>query len=143
MEKVTCYNTIISLLIRQYRETAGKSQKEMSEKLGITAAGWGKIEKGQSTISAGNVLHICNILSIAFGDFYAQVAATEKALEEEGWRVKRELQIEDDTLYQINLLRKPLLSIPGIGALLSTALTIRSMAVLGHKLYSTLIDTSS
>lgn len=137
MNKVTCYNTIISLTIKGFRESSKKSQKEMAELLGITSAGWGKLEKGKSTISASNVLLICDILEVSFEDFYGQVSETAANLRRDGWDIEKELKLDEDTLYQIGTMSKPLTSaVPFIGS----TITVSALAAIGYKFYTSIMN---
>ncbi|MEL8184992.1 helix-turn-helix transcriptional regulator, partial [Escherichia coli] len=47
----TSYLTILAFHIRDLREEKGITQLDIANKLGMTSAGWGKIENGKSALS--------------------------------------------------------------------------------------------
>jgi len=98
MEKVTTVNTITSLLLKEQREGLELSQTDVSKMMNITSAGWGKIEKGQSTISLDNLFHSCAALGISPSDIINKAENVQKQLQADGWRISAKKTEEDGLL---------------------------------------------
>ncbi|MFQ3181176.1 MAG: transcriptional regulator with XRE-family HTH domain [Polaribacter sp.] len=69
-EKIeSCYTSILKK-IAQKRAEAGLTQIDLAFKLGLTASGYFKIEKGQSKLDLERLLAILVILDISLKEFF-------------------------------------------------------------------------
>ena len=136
MEKVTTVNTIISLLLKQARENAGLSQTDISKRLNITSAGWGKIEKGQSSISVDNLFASCRELGISPEVLIRKAEKLSKELKSDGWHIEQKRVEEDGLLIGSNLNKS--MSTTGLFSVATSATVaggILGAALSGYKLY--------
>jgi transcriptional regulator with XRE-family HTH domain len=69
-EKIESYYTSILKKIAQKRADAGLSQIDLAFKLGLTASGYFKVEKGQSKLDLERLLAILVILEISPKEFF-------------------------------------------------------------------------
>lgn len=128
MEKITSHNTIIGLLLSNKRQELGLSQIDVSKKLGVTSAGWGKIEKGISTISIDNFFSACNALDISPAELIKNAEDTALELKADGWDISKK-KVENDgllwgTTVSSALVKGSLLgAIPIVGGVIAGALS--------------------
>lgn len=69
-EKIESYYTSILKKIAQKRADAGFAQIDVALKLGLTASGYFKVEKGQSKLDLERLLAILVILEISPKEFF-------------------------------------------------------------------------
>jgi len=127
MEKVTSYNTIIGLLLSNKRQNLGLSQIDVSKKLGVTSAGWGKIEKGLSTISIDNFFSACSALDLSPSELIKDAEDSVLRLKADGWYISKKKVDNDGLLWGTTmssaLAKGSLLgAIPVVGGVIAGAL---------------------
>jgi transcriptional regulator with XRE-family HTH domain len=66
--------------IRRYREDKGISRIKMSERLGMTLNGYGKIERGEVELTISRLLEISEILQIPITHFFQQNAIANESV---------------------------------------------------------------
>jgi len=59
-------------VIRRYREDKGICRNKMSERLGMTLNGYGKIERGEVEVTISRLVEIAEILQILITHFFRQ-----------------------------------------------------------------------
>lgn len=69
-EKIESYYTSILKKIAQKRAEAGLAQIDLALKLGLTASGYFKVEKGKSRLDLQRLLAILKILEISPKEFF-------------------------------------------------------------------------
>jgi transcriptional regulator with XRE-family HTH domain len=69
-EKIESYYTSILKKIAQKRGDAGFAQIDVALKLGLTASGYFKVEKGQSKLDLERLLAILVVLEISPKEFF-------------------------------------------------------------------------
>lgn len=97
MNKITSNNSIVSRILTEKRKELGLSQVELSTKIGITKSGWGKIEKGQSTISIDNYISSCEALKVSPSELFKEIEKASQELKDLGWEISPK-KVEDDGL---------------------------------------------
>lgn len=97
----TSLNTLIALTVRQLRQDSGLTQTQAAELIGMTNAGWGKIENGQATLSIDNLNKFCNIkqIDIKLSTLVNMAEEQAEILKIEGWSLDCEDR-EKDLLLQ-------------------------------------------
>lgn len=95
----TSFMTILAFHIRDLRETKDITQAEIAEKLGMTSAGWGKVENGKSSLSVENLMKFCKLIDNDAGSLIKSAQSTAKKLINQGWSVSYS-QVEDDGLLE-------------------------------------------
>ena len=97
MKKETSMTTIVGFTLREVRTDKKMTQSEIAKHLGMTNAGWGKIENGKTSLSLEKMLCACKLMGISpvklLEDSYNQM----ELLVHEGW-VVHENRIDDDGL---------------------------------------------
>ncbi|WP_052074733.1 helix-turn-helix domain-containing protein [Shewanella mangrovi] len=96
----TSFNTVLALTIKQKREEQKLTQAQVAELMGMTSAGWGKIENGQATLSIDNIYKFCQLKEINI-DVSSLINLAElrvKELTKAGWSVGTLPKREDDKL---------------------------------------------
>ncbi|CAL6811842.1 TPA: helix-turn-helix transcriptional regulator [Escherichia coli] len=83
----TSYLTILAFHIRDLREEKGITQLDIANKLGMTSAGWGKIENGKSALSVENMLKFCKVVDIDPCVLLNISTESARVLIEKGWVV--------------------------------------------------------
>jgi transcriptional regulator with XRE-family HTH domain len=66
--------------IRRYREDKGICRIKMSERLGMTLNGYGKIERGEVEVTISRLLEISEILQIPITHFFQQNAIANESV---------------------------------------------------------------
>lgn len=97
MSKITCYTTVLGLVLREQREQRGLSQQHMAEAVGMTSVGWGKLEKGVSALTVENLARAASTLGIKTSALMELVESLIVELQQQGWIVE-EKRVEDDGL---------------------------------------------
>ncbi|MBX4507762.1 transcriptional regulator [Klebsiella oxytoca] len=95
----TSFLTILAFHMRDIREEKGVTQAEIAEKLGMTSAGWGKVENGKSTLSVENLMKFCKLVDIDAQKIFMISQKTAKDLIQNGWAVSYS-QVENDGLIE-------------------------------------------
>ncbi|HIG8873016.1 TPA: helix-turn-helix domain-containing protein [Raoultella terrigena] len=93
----TSFLTILAFHIRDLREERGITQAEIAEKLGMTSAGWGKIENGKSSLSVENLMKFCKVAGIGTNETILLAEKSARELLNKGWAVSYS-SVEDDNL---------------------------------------------
>jgi transcriptional regulator with XRE-family HTH domain len=88
--------SVLGLTLRDIREKLDIKQKPIADALSMTTAGWSKIEKGQSAISAANLNKVAKVFNMNTSSILEQVEANIKGLENDGWLVSDDKLEEDD-----------------------------------------------
>ncbi|MBI6136904.1 helix-turn-helix transcriptional regulator [Serratia plymuthica] len=91
----TSFLTLIAFHIRDLREQNGITQAEIANKLGMTSAGWGKVENGKSALSVENLLKFCRVLNVQVGDVLLFAERSARKLLSEGWSISYSVVIDD------------------------------------------------
>lgn len=94
--KNTSYLSVLGLTLRDMRENLGIKQKPIAEALSMTTAGWSKIEKGQSAISAANLNKVSIVFNMSASSILEKVEKSIKELEKDGWIISNDKLEEDD-----------------------------------------------
>ncbi|HAT4984070.1 TPA: helix-turn-helix transcriptional regulator [Serratia marcescens] len=95
----TSFLTLIAFHIRDLREEHGVTQAEIAKKLGMTSAGWGKVENGRSSLSVENLLKFCSVLNVQVGDVFLFAERSARKLLSEGWSISYS-SVNDDALIE-------------------------------------------
>ncbi|EPR0413013.1 helix-turn-helix domain-containing protein [Enterobacter asburiae] len=95
----TSFLTILAFHIRDLREARGLTQAEIAEKLGMTSAGWGKIENGKSSLSVENLMKFCKIAGVGVNETISLAERSARELLRKGWAVSYS-PVEDDNLME-------------------------------------------
>lgn len=95
----TSFLTILAFHMRDLREEKGITQAEIAEKLGMTSAGWGKVENGKSSLSVENLMKFCKFADTDAQKLLTLSQQTAKELIQEGWAVAYS-QVENDGLIE-------------------------------------------
>jgi len=125
MSKVTCYTTVLGLVLREQREKKGLSQQHMADAIGMTSVGWGKLEKGVSALTVENLARAASTLDIKTSTLMKLVEDLIAELQQHGWTVE-EKRVEDDGLIAGWEMAKTLSSIGAMGAAAAIAYGYRS-----------------
>lgn len=125
MGKVTCYTTVLGLVLREQREQRGFTQQHMAEAVGMTSVGWGKLERGVSALSVENLVRAASTLGIKASALMELVESLIAELQQQGWTVD-EKRVEDDGLIAGWEMAKTLTSMGAIGAVAAIAYGYRS-----------------
>lgn len=64
-EKVTCFNSILLIIIKEIRLERNIHQAVLADICGKTISAWNKIESGNTSLSIGLFCKICNALAIS------------------------------------------------------------------------------
>jgi len=111
MKKETSVATVVSFTLKAARLNARIPQSEIAKKIGMTNAGWGKVENGRTSLSLENMLLACKSLEISavnlLKDSYIQV----ELLKQKGWIV-HDNRINDDGLVRGTKLYNAMMDIP-------------------------------
>lgn len=91
----TSFLTLIAFHIRDLREQHGITQAEIANKLGMTSAGWGKVENGKSALSVENLLKFCSVLNVRVEDVLLFAERSARKLLSEGWSISYSVVIDD------------------------------------------------
>ncbi|MBN3135831.1 helix-turn-helix domain-containing protein [Pectobacterium punjabense] len=95
----TSFLTILAFHMRDLREEKGITQAVIAEKLGMTSAGWGKVENGKSSLSVENLMKFCKLVDSDAQKLLTLSQKTAKDLIQEGWAVSYS-QVENDGLIE-------------------------------------------
>lgn len=125
MSKITCFTTILGLVLREEREKRGLSQLHMAESVGMTSVGWGKLEKGVSALTVENLAQAANTLGIKTSTLMERVETLIAQLQEQGWTVEQK-RVDDDGLIAGWEMSKTLASVGGLLAIGAVAYNYRS-----------------
>ena len=142
MSKITCFTTILGLVLREEREKRRLSQLHMAESVGMTSVGWGKLEKGVSALTVENLAQAANTLGIKTSTLMERVETLITQLQEQGWTVEQK-RVDDDGLIAGWEMSKTLASVGGLLTIGAVAYNYRSdilnKATQGFDAVSTLI----
>lgn len=93
----TSYSTVLAFHIRDVRESLGITQAHIAEMLGMTSAGWGKIESNKSTLSVENLMKFCKVAKCDASKLIDTALRVSQNLRNIGWEVVFS-QVENDDL---------------------------------------------
>ncbi|WP_420789086.1 helix-turn-helix domain-containing protein [Shewanella algae] len=96
----TSFNTVLALTIKQKREEQKLTQAQVAELMGMTSAGWGKIENGQATLSIDNIYKFCKLkeINISVSELIELAESQANELIKSGWVVSSLPTKKDDKL---------------------------------------------
>ncbi|MEL4241583.1 helix-turn-helix transcriptional regulator [Shewanella xiamenensis] len=96
----TSFSTILALTIKQIREDRKLTQSEVAELMGMSGAGWGKIENGQATLSIDNIDKFCKLppISMKLSDLILKAESNCEVLGNNGWQVMFASSVTNDYL---------------------------------------------
>lgn len=94
----TSMNTVLALAMKEIRTTQGYNQKAMADLLGMTNAGWGKVENGLTTISVEMLFRFGKLVNMPPSHILVKVEETIKLLEKEGFEFTAASTDEDSLL---------------------------------------------
>lgn len=79
--------------IKELRKLKGIKQEEMAEKLGVTLSGYGKMERGATSITLDKLLYLLELLGLRANEFFH-----EEDLYDIGISMDTELELENSEL---------------------------------------------
>lgn len=79
--------------IKELRKLKGIKQEEMAEKLGVTLSGYGKMERGATSITLDKLLYLLELLGLRANEFFH-----EENLYDIGISMDTELEMENRKL---------------------------------------------
>ncbi|WP_447071754.1 helix-turn-helix domain-containing protein [Shewanella indica] len=81
----TTVNTVLALAMKEIRAEQGYNQKAMADLLGMTSAGWGKVENGLTTISVDMVFRFGTCVNWPPSHILEKVEQSVDLLKKEGF----------------------------------------------------------
>lgn len=88
-QKDVVSNLDIGSRVRKYRTVAGLSQKDLADKIGLTASSISQLENNQISLTINNFILICKALNVSLSDFWLDT-------KEPSWIIrKRNLHFND------------------------------------------------
>ena len=97
MSKITSVATILGFRLREIRENQNLSQATVASTLGMTNAGWGKLEKGINALSVDNLVSVCELFEIKPSELMKEVEKNIETLKKDGWDVSSK-RVDQDAL---------------------------------------------
>ncbi|HCM0490484.1 helix-turn-helix transcriptional regulator [Vibrio sp. 1580] len=97
MLKETSLVTIIGLCLKELRVSKKITQSDMADHIGMTNAGWGRLENGKASISVENMALACEYLLVSLEDMFFNINRVSEGLKNEGWIVHTR-RIDNDGL---------------------------------------------
>ncbi|PHS23050.1 MAG: hypothetical protein COA84_11645 [Robiginitomaculum sp.] len=97
MIKETSVLTIMGLLLKEARLEKKETQSSISKHVGMTNAGWGRLENGKSSLSVENMMLACEFLGLTPNSLFINVNDIAGELRLEGWIVNIS-NVENDGL---------------------------------------------
>ncbi|MGR5238631.1 helix-turn-helix transcriptional regulator [Vibrio alfacsensis] len=97
MIKETSLLTVIGLCLKELRIKREITQGEMAKHIGMTNAGWGRLENGKASLSVENMIRACHFLDMTPQDFLIETSEISERLKSNGWQV-HDQRIETDCL---------------------------------------------
>ena len=97
MTRETSVLTIMGLIFKELRLKKNITQSSIAKHIGMTSAGWGKLENGKASLSVENMMLVCSFLDISPIQLFSQIDILTKELEKEEWNINRN-RIERDCL---------------------------------------------
>ncbi|MEE8731633.1 MAG: helix-turn-helix transcriptional regulator [Rahnella inusitata] len=99
----TSFLTILAFHIRDIREDRGITQADVAEKLGMTSAGWGKVENGKSSLSVENLLKFCKVAGVGVNETLTLSQQSARELLNKGWSISYSPVTDDNLIDGKNL----------------------------------------
>jgi transcriptional regulator with XRE-family HTH domain len=97
MIKETSMLTIMGLFLKEARLEKKETQSSISKHVGMTNAGWGRLENGKSSLSVENMMLACDFLEMTPSALFTKINNIKNELEIEGWNVNVS-NVENDGL---------------------------------------------
>lgn len=97
MTRETSVLTIMGLIFKELRLKKNITQSSIAKHIGMTSAGWGKLENGKASLSVENMMLVCSFLDISPIQLFSQIDILTKELEKEEWNINLN-RIERDCL---------------------------------------------
>lgn len=95
----TSKEMITLLLLKQYRLDKNMSQAAFAKELGMTRAGWGKIENNNTSLTMEMFFRVCDMHNTSPQRVLQRVNDHIKVLVDRGWTVSSE-SVEGDDLFR-------------------------------------------
>ncbi|OBU28934.1 helix-turn-helix domain-containing protein [Photobacterium kishitanii] len=141
MTRETSVLTIMGLIFKELRLKKNITQSSIAEHIGMTSAGWGKLENGKASLSVENMMLVCSFLEISPIQLFSEIDILTKELEKEEWDININ-RIEKDCLIIGKDFEKyvepslatggvALISAPAVGTLSGAAASAAGLATLG------------
>ena len=132
MKKETCMATILSLTLKEIRIEKGIKQSVIAEYLGMTTAGWGKLENAKTLLSVENMYCACSALEISPIQLLERVDKIINLLKTGGWEIRDKRTDYDGLIIGLGIPEAiskavPFSGIPIVGALISTAVGMKAI----------------
>jgi transcriptional regulator with XRE-family HTH domain len=87
MIKETSALTIMGLLLKEARLEKKETQSSISKYVGMTNAGWGRLENGKSSLSVENMMLACDFLEMTPNLLFININRITSELKNDGWSV--------------------------------------------------------
>lgn len=87
MARQTSVLTMMGLIFKESRLEKNITQSSIAKHIGMTSAGWGKLENGKASLSVENMMLVCSFLEIPPTQLFSSIEILTKDLENEGWDV--------------------------------------------------------
>lgn len=130
MPRQTSVMTIIGLTLKELRLNKKITQSSIAKHIGITSAGWGKLENGKASLSVENMMLVCSFLEISPTELLSSIEEQVNKLEESGWDVGIH-RVDNDCLLIGKELSAPLTSTANFGPVPFSSLAIAGSAIAG------------
>lgn len=93
----TSLMTVMGLCLKELRLKREKTQSDLATYIGMTNAGWGKLENGKASLSVENLMLVCEYLNMEIDTFFSYINKIKEDLESKGWCVQIK-RVENDGL---------------------------------------------
>ncbi|MUJ27938.1 helix-turn-helix domain-containing protein [Aliivibrio fischeri] len=98
---VTSYPAILAIILKEIRLERNMHQAQLADYIGISPAGWAKVEQGKSALTMPTFLKACSVLGIASSSIMATAERYAQHFFNSQWAVLTEPQkFDDDHLLQ-------------------------------------------
>jgi len=87
MQAGTTYSAVVGGILKQLRDEKGIDQRTMAEAMGVTQAGWSKLESGKSVLSTVQLAKAAAILGVQTKDVVEYADATIAKIKDGGMEV--------------------------------------------------------
>lgn len=130
MHKETSLLTVMGLCLKELRMKREITQSEMAKHIGMTNAGWGRLENGKASLSVENMVLACHFLDTTPENLFIEINEVTEKLKLQGWEVHIK-RVEQDGLIagrELESSYEKIKAIPVVGGL---TCAIAAVAVTG------------
>ena len=121
MEKETCMAIVLALTLKEIRIEKEIKQSAVAEGLGMTTAGWGKLENGKTLISVENMDCACSVLEVSPIKLLERVNTQIDFLKTKGWKINNKRVTNDGLVLGLAVYGK-MTALPFIGGAIGVML---------------------